>query len=71
MSILTREIADGYRLALGDVGFLGNVVAVVVWNQSLEDGEIIVEWTSIIASLGAFLLGVYLLVALLKPEWFS
>jgi len=37
----------------------------------LENGELTVEWPLIVAAVLAGLLGLYLLVALLKPEWFS
>jgi len=64
-------LKHGFRLARRCGAFLSRLRPAVARDVFLENGELTVEWPLIVAAVLAGLLGLYLLVALLKPEWFS
>ncbi len=61
----------GLRVARGCGAFPSGLIPAAGWDYSLENGEIAVEWPLFVASTMAGFLCLYLIVALLKPEWFS
>jgi K+-transporting ATPase KdpF subunit len=64
-------IAHGFDLARGTAGLLRWLLLAHPPVHGFARGGVAVDWTMWLAALIAVCLGYFLLVALLKPEWFA
>jgi len=71
MRFFLREDGYGFHLACG----LGRVFLRIETagrpRVAFDEGEITMDWTLLLSGAIASLLAIYLLIALLKPEWFA